>query len=1050
MPNLRGNFRYLLAALCLLQFMLVASAHPADHEQELIYELRLDDLVLSTSIPIYERDGELFLPLGEVSDLLSLAIRYEGEGRASGYVMDESRILRIDALAGTVQTRDGQFSFPKSRIIVQQDDMFVARGLLSVLLPVNVNSDRAQQVIVLEPREKLPLQQLLERKARFENLKKAALDEDPSFPDITPRYRLLAPPVVDFSTSVDFSGRNLGHVSHRQSLIAAGDLAALSTTMNLASNNGTLDRVDFTAGRTDSKGELLGRLQATRFAIGAVQLPAFAGISRVSDPMYGFMVTNRPTTLPSQFASHDIEGPLPQGWDVELYYNGVPIGYQPPSKDTIYRFNNLPLKVGLNVFRIVLHGPNGETRVEQQRFLLDGLMVQPGKVQYTLGANREIIKGHQAATAIVAVDFGLGKSVSGFAGGLSLGNREGRFTHYADIGLKGTLGSTFLTLDHVRSDTGGSATLLNLKGYSSGLYLSGGQTLLDRFSSDIFFDEPDPLVSQTFFKVEGSLPFQVRMPFGVESSLDLRKSGQAIPTFTGRISGEFGGIGVAEQVTARVEREQIAAFGTTQVGTYLKDFSLRGQVNYQLSPSVSATALQLAATRDVGDSYQVSGQVGHTPASGDYDFTVGVAKRVGVFGFLVNGGWSTSGNYSISSQISVSAGINPRSSRVVTDAFPMSAFGGAAILAYVDGNGNGKFDGGERTLEGVHFMINGSPTLGGTGTDGVLLIKQLPVGMPLDITLVSETIPEPFLVPVTAGYRTEPRPGVISSIDFSLVPSGEVDGLVQLRQGDELVPVAGVRISLVDAYGKTVARSESDQSGYFLFRKVRGGAYRVLLAEQEAERLSVVQGNVVELDMPLDGDMLGGNDLVITRTSMEPPQPATTASVPASVPEVPAPMAGPTIGPASAPESAAPAPPTLPGPETTTPPSLPVPAPTTAGGLQPQSRPQPEMAPAGQRVEPPRVEQIRKKAEAGDVSAQKALGWIYSSGKEVAVDKRTAVVWYFRAAEKGDVDAMLALGWIYLSGDGVNRDPVEAAYWYGRAAEQGNAMARKQLKKLRR
>ncbi len=572
----------LLALIVLVPCFLLMTigVHPASggNEQELIYALHLEDLVLSESITVFEREGELFLPVGELASLLNLAISYRGEGKASGYIMDESRTIEVDA-AGTLVLRGVKSNFDTRLAIIQKDDLFIAASALNKWLPIHITSDKAQQIITIEAVEKLPLQQLLERKARFQNLKKISIDEDPSFPDITPPYRLLAPPVVDLTTSTDFSGKDLGHVLQRTSLLASGDLAALNASLNLTESNGVFDRADFTAGRVDSKAELLGPLHATRFALGAVQTPAFAGISQASSPMYGFLVSNRPTNLPTQFTTHDIEGPLPQGWDAELYYNGVPVAYQAANKQAIYSFKNLPLKIGLNDFKLVLHGPNGETRIERQRFLLDGLMVQPGKVQYTLGANREMVSGGRNSTGILMADFGLNSNLSGFIGTSTVADNFGHFISYADLGLKGTIGSSFLTLDHVRSYANGSATLLTMKGYSSGLYISAGQSFIDRFVSELFPNLADPIVSNSSLKLEGSLPLTVRIPFGFESNLELHKSGEAIPSFTGRLSGELAGVSISEQLATSIAPSAVTTVGTTQVGTSLNKVSLRGQVN---------------------------------------------------------------------------------------------------------------------------------------------------------------------------------------------------------------------------------------------------------------------------------------------------------------------------------------------------------------------------------------------------------------------------------------------------------------------------------------
>ncbi len=850
--------------------MFVAQSASASDDQEFVYALHLDGLVLSQSIVVLEQNRELFLPLGELAELLSLAIRYDGEGKASGYILDESRTFTLDAMAGTLRIQGKSSQFDRNLAIIQKDDVFVAASALRVWLPINITYEKGQQIVTLQAREKLPLQQLLERKAQFQNLKKAALDDDPSFPNVTPPYRLLAPPVVDFATSVDLSGRQLRTVNHRQSLIASGDLAALNATINLANSNGTVDRADFTAGRTDAKGELLGPLQATRFALGAVQTPAFAGISRVSDPLYGFLVTNRPTTLPSQFASHDIVGPIPQGWDVELYYNGIPIGYQAASKESIYRFTNLPLKIGPNDFRIVLHGPNGETRVENQNFLLDGLMVQPGKVQYTVGANREVKRGAQNGTGIFMLDFGLTKDVSGFVGELTVADTVGRYTHYADAGLKGTLGSYFFTVDHVRSSDGGAATLLSLKGYSSGLYITAGQTFLNNFVSENFPATADPIDSTTSLKMEGTLPLQLRMPFGIETAVEHRRSGETIPSLTGQVSGEISKISISEQVTSRMEKNVVSTVGITQVGTSLREINLRGQVNYILSPKLAPSTLQLTVTKDIGATYQLSGQASHDPATGNWDFTAGVSKRIGAVGFMINAGASTSGAYTVSSQLSISAGMSPRSGGVVTDAFPLSSYGGLELSAYVDKNGNGSYDKGEPVLEGVHFFLNKGVTPGATGKDGILFIKQLPTGIPLDISVAHDTISEPFLVPTAAGYRIEARPGVMSALDFRFIPSGEVDGMVQFRSAHGIVPVAGVQVSLTDENGAVVATTTSEQSGYFLFKVVTGGVYFVRLGEGEGVRLDAHPENQLEVKMPVDGDMLNDNNLILLKNGAAP------------------------------------------------------------------------------------------------------------------------------------------------------------------------------------
>jgi len=111
--------------------------------------------------------------------------------------------------------------------------------------------------------------------------------------------------------------------------------------------------------------------------------------------------------------------------------------------------------------------------------------------------------------------------------------------------------------------------------------------------------------------------------------------------------------------------------------------------------------------------------------------------------------------------------------------------------------------------------------------------------------------------------------------------------------------------------------------------------------------------------------------------------------------------------------------------------------------LSPSAHPETEM------FQNPRLEGIRRAAEAGDGNAQVALGWIYSSGKEIPVDKAKAAGWYRLAAEKGNLNAQVALGWLYYAGQGLERNLEESALWYGKAAAQGDIKAGQMLKRVK-
>lgn len=87
------------------------------------------------------------------------------------------------------------------------------------------------------------------------------------------------------------------------------------------------------------------------------------------------------------------------------------------------------------------------------------------------------------------------------------------------------------------------------------------------------------------------------------------------------------------------------------------------------------------------------------------------------------------------------------------------------------------------------------------------------------------------------------------------------------------------------------------------------------------------------------------------------------------------------------------------------------------------------------------ISQLEAKAEAGDASAQLALGQAYEDGNGVQENDDLAVKWYRKAAEQGNADAETELGVMYREGRGVEKSKEEALKWYRKAAQQMNAAA---------
>ena len=91
------------------------------------------------------------------------------------------------------------------------------------------------------------------------------------------------------------------------------------------------------------------------------------------------------------------------------------------------------------------------------------------------------------------------------------------------------------------------------------------------------------------------------------------------------------------------------------------------------------------------------------------------------------------------------------------------------------------------------------------------------------------------------------------------------------------------------------------------------------------------------------------------------------------------------------------------------------------------------------------VEWYRKAAAQGHAEAQFRLGMMYYIGKGVSVDNAKAVEWYQKAAVQGIAGAQSMLGMMYYFGAGVPKDVTKSVEWYQKAAAQGDAYAQSNL-----
>jgi TPR repeat protein len=85
-----------------------------------------------------------------------------------------------------------------------------------------------------------------------------------------------------------------------------------------------------------------------------------------------------------------------------------------------------------------------------------------------------------------------------------------------------------------------------------------------------------------------------------------------------------------------------------------------------------------------------------------------------------------------------------------------------------------------------------------------------------------------------------------------------------------------------------------------------------------------------------------------------------------------------------------------------------------------------------------RLPEIRKEAEAGNVSEQSRLAILYIAGIEGQPDYKSGAYWLKKAAQQDSVFAKTLLAFMYVEGLGVPQDFDEAAHWARKSAAYNN------------
>ncbi|HUP91637.1 MAG TPA: hypothetical protein VM074_05265 [Solimonas sp.] len=840
-----------------------APGTPQASDEPLILAVQLDRQTLA-DLPALRRGEAVLLPIGQLSALLSIAIDSNPQAAtATGFVLREDRALELDARAATLTLGGKTTPVDPAMLAVQPDgqgdDVYVDATLLARWLPLDLEVDLPALTLAVRPREPLPLQQKLDRQRLGALLAGRAPPDVAGYLRRDSPYRLIETPYIDASAEAlqDLSA-NAARGDARYSLFVTGDLLWMEGALYAAGGledgshefRGTLER-------TDPEGGLLGPLDARRIAIGNVPMAGLPYISRASADGLGLYVSDRAASRSTSLGRHSLQGDLLPGWDVELYLNGVLLGLAQSGIDQRYQFSDLLLGFGVNEFRLVFHGPQGQERVERQTVMLEDSVTAAGEFDYRVALQRS---ADGAPRAEAQFDYGLSRHLSatlGFAE-LSVAGSPGR---YAIGGLRGLWGPSLFNADYIHSPDGGSLLELGGRVRVRDWTFAANQAWMRDFRSELFVATADPVQTRQELSADGFLPFpgRGRLRVGVHGRVNTLASGASVLESALNASAFIGRTALANEVRWLDGPGPGSLDGTFQGSRRVGGVGLRGQIGYAIAPDAGLRTVALSADRRLGERYALTLSATRSIEPADTLYAASLNKTQGRFAFGVVGRYSALTGPQIGVNLFVSAGRDPLSGGWTFSAVPAADSGSIAARVFVDRNANGIADAGEEPVANAQFRVNGGRRTVKTGADGRALLDRLP---PREIAYVSvegASLEDPQLSPPPGGVRSVPRPGHVAVLDFPVLPVGEIEGTVYARRGAGWNGTGAVDLELQDRHGRVVSRAQSAADGYYLFQSVPPGDYLLVLPDQlEMKMVSIgaemllISGIDFRLDGPAD------------------------------------------------------------------------------------------------------------------------------------------------------------------------------------------------------
>lgn len=851
-----------------------------DDSNFLLFELQVGKLVNDELLDIYREKELFFTPLQQLFRATDLPITVNADtGTVTGWFFNAGNTFSLDINKKTATVKGVEYTYPENSVFEYDGEIYVLNQVINQWMPLNIVADFNKQALVLQPQQLLPFQAKKEREKKRELWEQRQARQEKDYPLIEKEYGYTDWPMADFSVNMNYDKSATGEKTFTPdfSTIMSGDAKIMNVKTFATGNEDELTSLRVLGSRKDVDGDLPGGF--TNIEIGdtnATDTPLVGG----TDSGRGVFLTSAPFNRPSQFGSTVIEGDSLPGWEIELYINDVLTDFQSVGDDGRYKFEDVPILYGNNDVKLVFYGPQGEIREETKDFLVSDSLIPKDSLLYEFSA----VEKNNTLFKVGAIDqeekkFRVsGKMEYGLTDNLTListtthSELDDKSEHtYQTLGVSTSIGQVLANANFAQDLTSGgwaSQFIANTRLFDNNIQAK--HTIFSHdYISEINENENDKRQNVTTLNVGGSVDVPLISGLGYRVKADHERfiSGIHETTVDAKLTTSYRGISYSNSVVGHFDKNDEGSAMTLD-----GDFSLRGRYEGVLLRANADYGIEpLTELRSVN----ISGQ---KKISRELDTTLTINKsfigdRMVSLSGLLNwdnktyklgnrATFNTDGSFSLGANVSFSLFQDPRSSEWNIQSKPVTDSGMLSTVAFLDANYNSILDEGEEIIEEVTFLR--SNVRNKSREDGSALISNIPTGAKTAVSVDQASLYDAFLKPAVEGYYVVGRAGVVQQINFPIVETSEIDGIVYYvnDEGKEQT-VSGLTLFLLTPDGKKVGEAKTEFDGLFIFAKVLPGEYLVAVSEEEMAMLKVKPEQLARVNVETGGEIYSGYDIVL-------------------------------------------------------------------------------------------------------------------------------------------------------------------------------------------